>query len=78
MGFVSYGGVSGGLRSVQMTKGIVTTLKMMPMVEAVSIHFFAQHIDDAGVFSAQEAHEKSAALMLDELLRWSEALRTLR
>ena len=31
--FVSYGGVSGGLRSVQMAKQIVTALKMMPMTE---------------------------------------------
>src|SRR5690606_31558155 len=39
VGFVSYGGISGGLRSVQMTKNIVTTLKMVPIVEAVSIPF---------------------------------------
>jgi NADPH-dependent FMN reductase len=30
VGFVSYGGVSAGTRSVEMTKQIVTTLKMMP------------------------------------------------
>jgi NAD(P)H-dependent FMN reductase len=35
VGFVSYGGVSAGLRSVQMTKLLVTALKMMPMAEAV-------------------------------------------
>jgi NAD(P)H-dependent FMN reductase len=45
VGFVSYGGVSGGLRSVQMTKLLVTALKMMPMVEAVSIPFFSKFID---------------------------------
>jgi NAD(P)H-dependent FMN reductase len=32
VGFVSYGGISGGLRSVQMTKQMVTTLKMVPLV----------------------------------------------
>jgi NAD(P)H-dependent FMN reductase len=31
--FVSYGGVSGGLRAVQMLKQIVTTLEMMPMAD---------------------------------------------
>ena len=36
VGFVSYGGISGGTRSVQMTKQIVTSLRMMPMVEAVT------------------------------------------
>ena len=36
-GFVSYGGLSGGMRAVQMAKQLVTTLKMMPMVEAVAL-----------------------------------------
>src|SRR3954465_5177489 len=35
--FVSYGGVSGGLRAVQGTKQTLTTLKMVPLVEAVVI-----------------------------------------
>ncbi len=78
VGFVIYGGISGGLRSVQMTKGVVTTLKMMPMVEAVTIPFFSKHIDESGVFAAQEIHEKSATDMLDELLRWSIAMMPMR
>jgi NAD(P)H-dependent FMN reductase len=78
VGFVSYGGISGGIRSVQMTKQIVTTLKMMPMVEAVNIPFFAQHMDPEKGFTPTEAHEKAAGVMLDELLRWAEALKPLR
>ena len=39
VGFVSYGGVSGGIRSVQTAKLMVTGFKMMPMVEAVNIPF---------------------------------------
>jgi NAD(P)H-dependent FMN reductase len=76
-GFVSYGGVSGGIRSVQMTKQILPTLRMMALPEAVAIPFFSQHLAD-GVFKAAEAHEKAATAMLDELLRWSGALATLR
>jgi len=78
VGFVSYGGASGGLRSVQMTKQIVTTLKMMPMVEAVAIPFVATHVDEHGHFNGQEAHEKAAVTMLEELMRWSVALKTMR
>lgn len=79
VGFVSYGGVSAGLRSVQMTKQTVTALKMMPMVEAVSIPFFQQHInEEAGTFDPGEVQAKAAVVMLDELLRWAEALRPLR
>jgi NAD(P)H-dependent FMN reductase len=78
-GFVSYGGVSGGLRSVQMTKQLLTSLKIVPIVEAVTIPFVTQSIDaDTSAFKATEAHEKAATTMLNELVRWNGALSTLR
>jgi NAD(P)H-dependent FMN reductase len=79
VGFVSYGGVSGGSRSVQMTKQIVTTLKMVPLSEAVTLPFFTRFIDAAtGVFTPEEVQKRSALIMLDELHRWTEALTTMR
>ena len=75
--FVTYGGISGGLRAMQMTRMMVTGFKMMPMVEAVNIPMFTQFIQD-GVFRGNETHEKAVAPMLDELLRWAEALKVLR
>jgi NAD(P)H-dependent FMN reductase len=79
VGFASYGGVSGGMRGVQMTKALVTSLKLVPMVEAVAIPFFNQFIDsERGVFDPGEVQEKAANVMLDELLRWAEALKPLR
>ena len=75
--FVSYGGVSGGTRSVVMTRGILNTLKMVPIVEAVAIPFFNQYLKD-GVFSPPESQEQAIKLMLDETLRWSNALKSLR
>ncbi|HEY3883579.1 MAG TPA: NAD(P)H-dependent oxidoreductase [Vicinamibacterales bacterium] len=77
-GFVSYGGVSGGTRSVQMIKQIVTALKVMPMVEAVSIPFFTKFIDPSGAFNADETQNNAAAAMLTELRRWTDALTPLR
>ncbi len=77
VGFVSYGGVSGGMRAVQTTKLMVTGFKMMPMVEAVNIPFFTQLIE-GGVFKSNEVHDKAVPVMLDELLKWSEALKALR
>jgi NAD(P)H-dependent FMN reductase len=74
---VSYGGVSGGTRSAQMTRLMLAGLKVMPLPEAVSIPFFSKMIVD-GKFVAGELQEKSAAGMLDELERWSGALATLR
>ncbi len=78
VGYVSYGGVSGGLRSVQMNKLVVTALKMMPLPEAVTLPLFTKLFDEAGAFAPGEMQEKAAAVMLNELVRWAGALATLR
>lgn len=75
--FVSYGGMSGGLRSVQSAKGLLTTFKMMPIVEQVAIPYIANELKD-GVFPGSDKANKSAVVMLDELLRWTNALAVLR
>ena len=76
--FVSYGGVSAGTRAVQMEKLHATSLKMMPIPESVSLPFFTKLIDDQGVFAPGEVQAKAADAMLDELLRWTDALAPLR
>lgn len=75
--FVSYGGVSAGTRSVQMTKLIVTTLRMMPIPEAVNIPMFTQFIEGEQ-FAGTPQHERAAGAMLTELARWATALKTMR
>ena len=75
--FVSYGGISGGTRSVQMIKLTLTALRMMPLPEGVIIPSFSQYLKE-GVFHATEVHEKAAAASLTELARWAAALVTLR
>lgn len=79
LGFCSYGGVSAGTRGVQMTKQIATTVKLVPMFEAVSIPFFTEKIDaESGLFDPGPEQAKAVVMMLDEMLRWEAALRTLR
>jgi NAD(P)H-dependent FMN reductase len=78
VGFVSYGGVAGGTRAVQMLKLVVTTLKMTPLLEAVTVPFVAQFIDDEGEFVPSEMIDQAANAMLDELVRVGEALAVLR
>ena len=75
--FVSYGGISGGMRAVQTAKLMATGFKMVPIVEAVNIPFYTQLMED-GVFKGNETHDKAATVMLDELLRWTDALKPLR
>ncbi|HEY0579427.1 MAG TPA: NAD(P)H-dependent oxidoreductase [Candidatus Nitrosocosmicus sp.] len=76
--FVSYGGVSGGLRSTQMLKQVVTALNMVPIVESLSIPFFTKFINNEGEFNPEDIVIKSAHVMFTELARWSEALKTMR
>jgi len=76
-GIVSYGGISGGLRSTQMLKQVLTALNMMPVMEAVSIPFFNKYIQ-GDKFLPEEIVIKSAHVMLTELERWCEALKSMR
>jgi len=76
-GFVSYGGVSGGLRAVQQFKQVVTTLSMLPVPVQVALSNYAEHLHD-GVFEPDAGAEGAAKTMLDELARVAPALATLR
>lgn len=77
VGLVSYGGVSGGLRSSQSTKPILTTLRMMPLPEQVMIPNVSSLIKD-GAFAPDIHHRQSADAMLAELAKWAGALKGLR
>jgi NAD(P)H-dependent FMN reductase len=77
-GMVSYGGVSGGLRSALIEKLTLTTLKMMPMVEAVAVQQISTLIDGNKRFTANEHHVSSGISLLNELYKWAQALKTMR
>jgi len=77
-GILSYGGISGGLRGAQSEKLLFTTLKMMPIPEAVPVPMYTQYIGEDGVFRPSEPIAAGATLMLDELARWAEALKPMR
>lgn len=76
-GFVSYGGMSGGIRAVQMLKQPLISMKVVGIPESVAIQFFSK-LMEGDTFKGSEALEKSAITMLDELARWTEALAALR
>ena len=78
VGLVSYGGLSGGLRSAQHIKSVVPALKLMPIPEGVALPFFGKSIGESGAFEPGDLHDKSIKGMLDELAKWDGALRTLR
>jgi NAD(P)H-dependent FMN reductase len=78
VGLVSYGGVAAGARAAQMIKQVVTTLKMMPLPEAVSIPFVHGLVNEDGELSPNDVMLSAAKAMFEELRRVSDALRPLR
>ncbi len=68
VGFVSYGGVSGGLRAVQQVKQTVGALKMTAVSEAVAIPSVASFVHD-GLFAPEQRVVDAANTMLGQLRR---------
>jgi NAD(P)H-dependent FMN reductase len=71
--FVSYGGISGGLRAVAALKPVVSALRMVPVLEGVALPF-AQALISDDTFAADSNHDLGAQVMLDELARLASAL----
>jgi NAD(P)H-dependent FMN reductase len=67
VGFVSYGGVAAGTRAVQALKQVVTTLRMVPVVDAVAIPFVTQFLDEDGRLHPNDVMSTAADQMLTEL-----------
>lgn len=77
VGFVSYGGVAAGTRSVQILKQVVTVPRMVPVQGSVNIPFFFPHVTAEG-FRPPDGPADAADAMLDELARVETALSVLR
>ncbi len=75
VGFVSYGGVGAGTRAVQQLKQVVTTLRMVPVLESVNIPFAMHKLTAEGAAVTDAGLEEAAKLMLDELARITAKLR---
>lgn len=73
--FVSYGGIAGGTRAVQQLKQVLTTLRMVPIFEAVNVPFAAAALDAEGNVQPDEGREAAAGAVLDELARVTNLLR---
>lgn len=78
VGFVSYGGMAGGLRAVEQLRQVFAELHAVTVRDTVSFHNFHQLFDDAGEPVDPEGPEAAAKVMLDQLAWWASALRTAR
>jgi NAD(P)H-dependent FMN reductase len=78
VGFVSYGGMAGGLRAVEQLRLVFAELHVVSMRDTVSFHNFFGLFDDDGQPREPEGCTAAAPTMLDQLAWWGNALRAAR
>lgn len=64
-----------GTRAVQQLKQVVTTLRMVPVLESVNIPFAMQKVTSGGEVVKDAGLEEAATAMLDGLARTTAKLR---
>lgn len=75
-GFVSYGS-AGGVRAVEQLRLIMAELQIADVRAQVALSL-ATDFENYSVFKPAARHEQSVKQMLDQLLSWGAALRTVR
>lgn len=78
VGFVSYGGISGGLRAVEQLRLVFAELHAVTIRDGVSLHYGWNLFDEAGSMHEPENPLVAVKAMLDELTWFARALRTAR
>ncbi|MCS0638205.1 NAD(P)H-dependent oxidoreductase [Streptomyces sp. LP05-1] len=78
VGFVSYGGISGGLRAVEHLRQVFAELHATTVRDTVSFHNAHGHFDETGRHRDPAAPDAAAKAMLDQLAWWARALREAR
>ena len=75
-GFVSYGGASGA-RAVEQLRLVLAEVRMATVRNQVLLSMFTD-FENFSVFKPDARHEKSVNAMLDQVIAWGGALKTLR
>ena len=78
VGFVSYGGISGGLRAVEHLRAVFAELQASTVRHSVSFQSAPDRFDDSGQPRDPDLVDRAAMRMLDDLLWWGLALRDAR
>lgn len=77
VGFVSYGGLSGGLRAVEQLRVVLAELHAVTIRNTVSFHNYAEVFGSDGRPS-DPGCDVAAKAMLDQLTWWGQSLRAAR
>ncbi|MGH3768410.1 MAG: NADPH-dependent FMN reductase [Pseudonocardiaceae bacterium] len=78
VGFICYGGRSGGLRAVEQLRVVFAELHTVTVRETVSFHGASERFDQCGVPREAEAANTAARILLDQLAWWASTLREAR
>lgn len=78
IGFICYGGRSGGLRAVEQLRVVFAELHTVTVRETVSFHEASAQFDEHGVPRQAEAVNTAAGILLDQLAWWATTLRDAR
>jgi NAD(P)H-dependent FMN reductase len=78
IGFVSYGGLSGGLRAVEQLRVVFAELHAATIRATVSFHGAWEQFDGEGLPIDPAGCNGAAKSMLDQLIWWAHALREAR
>ncbi|MFI1221265.1 MULTISPECIES: NADPH-dependent FMN reductase [unclassified Streptomyces] len=76
--FVSYGGISGGLRAVEQLRQVFAELHTVTVRDTVSFHNAGALFDDTGRHLDPGPADAAAKALLDQLVWWGVALRDAR
>jgi NAD(P)H-dependent FMN reductase len=75
IGFVSYGGMAGGLRAVEHLRQVFAELHAVTVRDTVSFHGAHNRFDPDGLPRSPEECDAAAKAMLGQLAWWARALR---
>ena len=78
VGFVSYGGVSGGLRAVEQLRLVFAELHVATIRDGVSIAEAWAHVGQGGEWMAPDRAKTALTVMIPQLRWWAVALRNAR
>lgn len=78
VGFVSYGGISGGLRAVEQLRLVFAELHAVGLRDSVSFASAWERFDETGALRNPEPARKALGTLVEQMQWWGEALRSAR
>lgn len=78
LAFVSYGGISGGLRAIEQLRLVFAELHVVAIRDTVSFAFASRRFDQSGALIEPRDARKAMSVLLARLLWWANNLRDAR